>query len=368
MKNHILIAGLGLIGGSIAKALAKQPENHITGYDIDEETLRIAKKNHIIDDGDGSFQTLAEEANIIVLAAPISMTITLLKQLNEYHFQHDVIVTDVSSVKGVVLEAARHLTNKRLTFIGGHPMAGSHKKGIHAAKAHLFENAIYVLSPAYNVDNNKLNKLKQLLQPLKSRFVVLQPEEHDEMTAVVSHFPHLIASALVHQASQWEGTHADLPVLAAGGFRDITRIASSNPALWQDIFHHNQSKIAHLLRNWINEMEYLYTLLKENDKPAMTAYLERAKTYRDGLQSKQQGAVPTFYDLFVDVRDQAGSIAAVVQILAENQISISNIQILEIREGITGALRITVTSEAAQKKAGTILTKQNYEISFTPQS
>ncbi|MDY0396565.1 prephenate dehydrogenase dimerization domain-containing protein [Virgibacillus halophilus] len=122
----------------------------------------------------------------------------------------------------------------------------------------------------------------------------MQPTEHDEMTAVVSHFPHLIASALVHQARNWEETHDRLPVLAAGGFRDITRIASSNPTLWQDIFQHNQSKMAPLLQNWIREMEYLYKLLKENDKHAMTVYLEQAKTYRDGLQSKHQGAVPSF--------------------------------------------------------------------------
>ncbi|MDY0396564.1 prephenate dehydrogenase/arogenate dehydrogenase family protein [Virgibacillus halophilus] len=128
MKNHILVAGLGLIGGSIAKALAAQPDNHITGYDIDEETLKSAKEQHIIDDFDQSFERLATEANIIILAAPISMTISLLKTLDQCHFENDVIVTDVSSVKGVIMEAAQHLSNKRLTFIGGHPMAGSHKK------------------------------------------------------------------------------------------------------------------------------------------------------------------------------------------------------------------------------------------------
>ncbi|MDY0405705.1 prephenate dehydrogenase [Virgibacillus sp. 179-BFC.A HS] len=363
MTTNILIAGLGLIGGSIAKALVHQQDNYITGFDIDERTLRFAKEQHIIHEYDTDFEQLATKADIIMLAAPISITLSLLNKLDHYHFEKDVIITDVSSVKGVIMDTAKQLTNKRIAFIGGHPMAGSHKIGIHAAKEHLFENAIYVLSPAYNANDAIINRLKQTLLPLKSNFIILQPDEHDEMTAVVSHFPHLIASALVHQARSWEETHSYLPKLAAGGFRDITRIASSNPALWQDIFHHNQSKMAHLLKDWIKEMEYLYSLLIENDKNAMLAYLQQAKIYRDGLQV-QHGALPSFYDLFVDIRDQPGAIAAVIQILADDGISISNIQILEIREGITGALRITVTTESAQQRAISILRKNGYEISL----
>src|SRR5690625_3808489 len=240
MKQTILVAGLGLIGGSLAKAIKKSDEHTVLGYDIQSETLQTALQEGVIDQQVSDFLQAAKQADIIILATPITQTISLLKELDTMTFTHDVIVTDVSSVKGSILDAANELVNERLIFIGGHPMAGSHKSGIHAAKAHLFENAIYVLTPTSANAEQELEHVKELLKETKANFLVLQPEEHDEMTSVISHFPHLIASSLVHQAKKWEQVHHYLPELAAGGFRDITRIASSNPKMWQDIFTHNE--------------------------------------------------------------------------------------------------------------------------------
>src|SRR5699024_9872560 len=138
------------------------------------------------------------------------------------------------------------------------------KKGIMAAKSHLFENAIYVLSPFTNHPETDLDQLQELLSETKSNFIILKPDEHDEMTGVVSHFPHLIASSLVHQAKEWEHTHTFIPKLAAGGFRDITRIASSDPTMWQDIFYHNREKMSQLLEDWIKEMTKLKQLIDHN--------------------------------------------------------------------------------------------------------
>lgn len=241
-------------------------------------------------------------------------------------------------------------------------MAGSHKKGVQAAKAHLFENAIYVLTPTHNCQDVILQQMKELLAPLKSNFVVLQPNEHDEMTGVVSHFPHLIASSLVHQAKKWEKTHTYLPKLAAGGFRDITRIASSNPTMWQDIFYHNREKMTQLLDEWITEMVSLRGLLEYNDKEKTIAYLEQAKEYRDGLGQQERGAIPAFYDLYVDITDQPGALAAVTGILATEAISIVNIQILEIRERMTGALRLTFSTKEQLVKSHALLQHHGYEV------
>src|SRR5699024_4830544 len=273
---------------------------------------------------------------------PISVTISLLRQLDTMTFNQDIIVTDVSSVKGAVLDAANQLTNERINFIGGHPMAGSHKSGIHASKAHLFENAIYVLSPTTVNAEQELEHVKELLKETKANFLILQPEEHDEMTSVISHFPHLIASSLVHQAKKWEQVHRYLPELAAGGFRDITRIASSNPKMWQDIFTHNGNKMSKLLQDWINEMVTLKEYLDKDNQSSMIDYLEQAKNYRDGLGEKNtRGALPSFYDVYVDIKDRPGAIASVVQLLATNDISLRNIRILEIRDNVTGALRLS---------------------------
>ncbi|MEC5422468.1 prephenate dehydrogenase [Virgibacillus sp. C22-A2] len=362
MKHNVVVAGLGLIGGSLAKAIVQFNQVHVVGYDVNKDTMDFAVMNGIVHESNPDFKQAVQTADVVILAVPISETIRLMKIMDNLPLSHDVVVTDVASVKSSILEVANSLDNKHISFIGGHPMAGSHKKGIQAAKAHLFENAIYVLTPSINSTNEKLELLKYILEPTKSKFVLLNADEHDEMTAVVSHFPHLIASSLVHQANKWSDTHAFLPKLAAGGFQDITRIASSNPAMWQDIFFHNQTKMSQLLEEWIHEMQTLKHLVDSNDKKRMVAFLQNAKTYRDGLGKTDKGAIPSFYDLYVDIRDQTGAIASVAQLLANEEISITNIQILEIRDGITGVLRVSLATEEAQMRSYELLLENKYEI------
>lgn len=362
MKKTVVIIGLGLIGGSLAKSLHESKDCYIIGCDMNQKTLEFALMNEIIDESSPNVAEAAQKADIIILGTPITETIEYLNQLEKISFEQDVIVTDVSSVKKPVVDTANTLTNQHIQFIGGHPMAGSHKRGITAAKGHLFENAIYVLSPASNCSISAIDTLEKLLQSTKSHIIQLKAEAHDEMTGVISHFPHLIASALVQQAKKWGDTHEYIPKLAAGGFRDVTRIASSNPELWQDIFYHNKSKMVRLIEDWTNEMTSLKELLQNDSKADLIAYLKQAKDYRDGLGSKEKGAIPAFYDLYVDIRDQTGAIASVANLLAEEEISITNIRILEIREGMTGVLRLSVSTKDEQLKSYQILQRHGYEL------
>ncbi|RDW19067.1 prephenate dehydrogenase [Oceanobacillus arenosus] len=361
MKQTIVIAGLGLIGGSLAKGMMRSEDNYIIGYDVNQDSLEFARLNGIVHRTTTFFPEAIEDADIVILAAPISESIQLIGVLNELPLKKEMIVSDVASVKSSIIKAASTLTNEKICFIGGHPMAGSHKRGISAAKAHLFENAIYVLTPSIRSTDKKVETLKNVLQYTKSKFVILSPDEHDEMTGVVSHFPHLIASSLVHQARKWEDTHTFLPNLAAGGFRDITRIASSNPEMWQDIFYHNREKMSVLLEEWIHEMIDLKGLVDNNKKNDMILYLKNAKHYRDGLPSKEKGSIASFYDVYVDIKDQTGAIASVAQLLADHHISIKNIEILEMREGITGVLRLSFYSKEAQSKSSTFLQDNGYD-------
>jgi len=364
MRRTIVIAGLGLIGGSLAKGLRTSDMNYIIGYDLCEKTLKYAVDHEIIHEATVNFTKAVNNADIVLLATPITETIKLMEVLNSVSFKRDVIISDVSSVKGSIIKQARYFSNKHITFIGGHPMAGSHKSGIQSAKKHLFENAIYVLIPTDDCSTDKLNVLKDVLHPTNSHFIVLQPNEHDEMTSVISHFPHLIASSLVHQAKKWEMKHTFLPELAAGGFRDITRIASSRPEMWEDIFYHNREKMLKLLNDWINEMKTLKNIIGKNYKQEMIDYLNEAKKYRDGLGVEKKGALYSFYDLYVDIKDKPGALASVVQILAAKNVNITNIQILEIREGITGALRITVDTKQAQLTSEKLLKAKGYEVAI----
>ena len=152
-------------------------------------------------------------------------------------------MTDTGSTKGPIMDAARQLLERGITFIGGHPMAGSHKSGVTAAKEHLFENAYYILTPDSQTDSAKVEQLRILLGPTKGKIVVLDSEEHDRMTAIVSHFPHLVASSLVGRLSAQQEEQPFVKKLAAGGFRDLTRIASADPIMWRDITIAKQGRV-----------------------------------------------------------------------------------------------------------------------------
>ncbi|TMN20675.1 prephenate dehydrogenase [Lentibacillus cibarius] len=362
MNRTIFVIGLGLIGGSLAKCLSQSNKNRVIGYDIDRKTIEFARINGIIHDVSTDIVMTAKEADIIILGTPITETIEMMHTLDTITYDHDVILSDVSSVKKPIIDAANRLQNSKIQFVGGHPMAGSHKKGITAAKGHLFENAIYVLAPSKSCQSSAVELLQEVLKDTKSNVVRLGANEHDEMTGVISHFPHLIASALVQQAKKWQDTHEFIPKLAAGGFRDVTRIASSSPELWQDILYHNKQKMIQLIDDWTAEMTALKQMLHENEKEQLTSYLEQAKDYRDGLGAKKKGAIPAFYDLYVDIRDQTGAIASVANLLAEESVSITNIQILEIREGIMGALRLTVSTKEEQQKSYQVLQEKGYDL------
>ncbi|ENH97334.1 prephenate dehydrogenase [Gracilibacillus halophilus YIM-C55.5] len=360
MSQKVLVAGLGLIGGSLALSLKDTKGVYLIGYDTKPSTLEYAKMNAIVDEVTDDFRTAVKHADVCILAAPVSVAVELLKTIDQVELHDEILVTDVTSVKKPIMDVAHQLQSDQITFIGGHPMAGSHKHGIQAAKSHLFENAIYVLSPTRHCHQAKVDQLEALLTPTNSKFIVLDPDEHDEMTSVISHFPHLIASSLVHQARNWQKKHAYIPKLAAGGFRDITRIASSNPSMWKDIFFQNKEKMSQLLTDWIDEMKDLKELIDTGGQDQIYAYLDEAKDYRDGLDSKKKGAILSYYDIYVDIFDQPGAILKVIELLAKHDISLRNIEILEIREGITGVLRLSFQDKNDQQMSDALLQKYGY--------
>lgn len=361
MSKRILIAGLGLIGGSLALNITEHSNHHVIGYDVDQKSLTYAIDKKIVNEISTDFEEVLPTVDFCILAAPVSKTVALLERIKTIPFEKPIIITDVSSVKSNVMAVAESIQSDHITFIGGHPMAGSHKKGIEAARAHLFENAIYILTPTKKADDQSIAELIAILSSTKSKFITLNPLEHDEMTSVISHFPHLIASSLVQQAKSWQTKHDKIPNLAAGGFRDITRIASSDPSMWQDIFFQNKNILAGLIQDWIEEMENLKGLLETNDKISMYHYLEQAREYRDGLDRTEKGAIPSFYDIYVDIFDQPGALLKVVELLANQEISIKNIEILEIREGITGVLRLSLMTKADQLASHRLLIQNGYE-------
>lgn len=361
MKKNVFVIGLGLIGGSIALAIKRSKDVEIIGYDLNEERLGLAKTLQVIDDTVSDLQQGAKLADLIIISAPVQQTEVIIEKLAHLDLKPSVIITDVGSTKQQIVEKARLLSEKGVTFIGGHPMAGSHKSGVSAARPHLFENAFYILTPTNQASKSKLNELKDWLEGTKANFLVLSPKEHDEMAGAISHFPHLIAASLVHQVATIDEKNSTVSSLAAGGFRDITRIASSSPVMWRDILLQNKDSLLELLSKWQLEMNRVRDMISSMDSEAIYSYFAEAKQFRDGLPIRQKGAIPSFYDLYVDVPDYPGIISEVTGILAKENISITNIRIIEVREDIMGVLRLSFRNEEDRKNAQDCLERHQYE-------
>lgn len=341
MNTNVLIIGLGLIGGSLSLALQRNPNVKIYGYDQDEQSLVMAKKLGVIHEIVEHPGEVANRSDFIIFATPVNVTIKLMKDLLNWNVSDTTVITDTGSTKKLIMEQAELLISQGYQFIGGHPMAGSHKSGVAAAKAHLFENAYYVLTPPPNIKPESLANLESLLTPTKGKLVKLAAEEHDQMTAVVSHFPHLIAASLVRQLKEKNEVSPMTKHLAAGGFRDITRIASSNPVMWRDITLQNREKLIGMLDDWQKEMEIVKNLLMQQDPERIEEFFSAAKKFRDDLPVNTSGAVYTEYDLYVDIPDYPGVISEITGYLAKDEISITNLRIIETRTDVLGVLVIS---------------------------
>ena len=240
-KKTIYIAGLGLIGGSLALGIKRDhPDYEILGYNRSDYSRNIALERGIVDRATSDFKEFAPLADVIILAVPIKQTVAYLKELADLELKDNVIITDAGSTKLDIVEAAeRYLTGKNVQFVGSHPMAGSHKSGAIAADVTLFENAYYIFTPTSLTRETTIPELKDILSGLKSRFVEIDAAEHDRVTSQISHFPHLLASGLMEQAADYAQAHEMTNHFAAGGFRDMTRIAESEPGMWASILMTN---------------------------------------------------------------------------------------------------------------------------------
>jgi len=350
MTRNVLVIGLGLIGGSIALSCQKAPQTKVFGYDVQEKTRELAATLNIVNEVVSDVKQAASIADIIIFGTPVNATIEWMDELKNWSLKPDVVITDTGSTKSLIMEKAVELKEKGITFIGGHPMAGSHKSGVTAARQYLFENAYYMLTPFEEEDGNQIIKLEQLLKFTLAKIVKVDAKEHDHMTAVVSHFPHIVAASLVHQLNGEKEKFPMTSLLAAGGFRDITRIASSNPSIWKDITLQNRKELLDQLECWQVEMNRVREILLSNDDQSIENYFAVAKNVRDELPITT-GAFYTTYDLYVDIPDYPGVISEVTGYLAEDKISITNIRILEAREDIFGILVISFQTSDIRDKA-----------------
>lgn len=360
-RKKIGFVGLGLIGGSIAKAIRQYyPDYEIVAFDKNKETLALATQESVIDVACTTIDDNFDNCRYIFLCAPVSYNTAYLKQLKP-HIDEHCILTDVGSVKSSIHKEIITL-DMEANFIGGHPMAGSEKSGFVNSKAMLIENAYYIITPTQKVDKQKLEAYTCFVESLKALPVVLGYEEHDYITGTISHLPHIIASALVNFVKDNDGKEEWMKQLAAGGFKDITRIASSSPTMWQHICLKNKDNIVTILDEYIKALEKTKKSIALSDECSLYNFFESSKNYRNSIPGGSSGPIKRMFAVYCDIIDETGGIAAIATILAANNINLKNIGIIHNREFEEGVLRIEFYDEAASKKAADLLQKYRYVV------
>lgn len=357
--GRVVIIGVGLIGGSLGMAIKKDHlAQEVIGVDVNVENLKLAKELQAVD-GFSLEYDVVKEADLVVLAAPITVNCDVIAKIAQL-LKPDAIVTDVSSTKGSFVTECESFLEGTAHFVGGHPMAGSEQGGVKGADAYLFENAIYILTPTKITNQDALDRMEKLVTTIGSKCLLINPDEHDLLVAAVSHLPHLVASALVNTVAELETKYPLTLSLAAGGFRDTTRIASGNPQLWQEICFANRDQLLHMLRSFQEEVDQFIQSLEDEKQGQFKAELALAKDVRDRIPAKLKGYWPFLEEVLVNIPDQPGTIGQVAAILGAQDVNIDDIEILHVREGEGGSLRLGFAKQGSAKKAIKVLNNHGF--------
>ena len=333
--RKIGVVGLGLIGGSIALSL-KANGFYVVGVETDADSLSFALKNNIIDSC-AEIDSLYGCESVFV-CVPVGYTRETVEKVVA-SVGEETIVTDVASVKGI-------LQGVRGRIVGGHPMAGTEKSGIEAARAHLFENAFYAIVKYDCTLDVDVEYLKNLVRLFKANPVVMTVDEHDARASKVSHLPHMTAYALSEYALKEDG-------FVGTGFMDSTRIAASSADFWTNVAFLNRENLIKDMDGFLEEFGKIRKAICDGDRDKLKELIESARKKREALTYRR--VYLNEYCLDLDVKDEVGAISKVSKLLADNDINISGIQIINSREGVGGALRISVKSESDYDRAIALL-------------
>ena len=364
--ERVVIIGVGLIGGSLGAALKALPDApHVTGVARDERTRAIALERSVVDEAlapaDADAALLA--ADLIVIATPVSAAGEWLERLGGLGYAG--VVTDVASTKAAITADAARLLGDGATFIGAHPMAGSERSGVDAADAELFHGAYYVLCPSEDTPADVYSALHHLVTSIGARAIAVSPDAHDRAVAAISHVPHVAASALTNLAAARVDDGEDVLRLAAGGFKDMTRIAAGSPELWTGICLDNRDAVIAALVDLSAQLEGFAALLASGDRPGLRDWLDRAAQVRRALPARWVPASARLHELTVAMTDRPGAVSTVTQAAARAGCNIEDIGIDHVTED-TALLSIVLTDEGDVEALVAGLRADGFDVTFTP--
>ena len=353
--------GLGLIGGSIARAIRKHiTDSTIVAFDSDKESLYAAYNDGIINTVCDSITDAFSSCDYIFLCTPVIHNNSYLKQIREIK-SANCILSDVGSVKNAIHKEISYLQMDDC-FIGGHPMAGTERHGYKASSSTLLENAYYILTPGKKISQKQIEIFSDLIENIGAIPIILDASSHDHMVAGISHLPHVIAFTLVNLIKQSDDANQTMRKIAAGGFKDITRIASSSPIMWQQIFSLNQEELLQFMDAYIKQLSQFQDKIRNHDFDDIGRYISSAAEYRDTFESSGFGPISCSYSISVFIPDEAGMIAEISTLFSQNNINIKNIGIIHNRESGDGSLRIEFYTKESLDCAVILLKKHNYRI------
>lgn len=359
--HKIGFIGLGLIGGSIAKKIkANHADCEIIATANRETTIKDAYEMELISNDTLLPISAFSDCDIIFLCAPVEKNLEYLRQLKDV-IKKDCIITDVGSTKGQIHKEVMTLGLEK-QFIGGHPMTGSEKTGIHNANLYLLENAYYIITPTAKNTEEQINDFYQFVKELGSIPLILDYNTHDYATASISHLPHMIAYTLVNLVKDIDDEHETMKTIAAGGFKDITRIASSSPVMWESICSTNKEQLLKLMDLYMDSLQELRNDIDASNSKVLLEKFQSAKDYRDSIAVPSVKSHNRIHEIYLDLADEAGGIAIIASILAFKGISIKNIGIIHNREFEEGVLRIEFYEEDSLELAVKLLKEKNYVI------
>jgi prephenate dehydrogenase len=358
--ENIVIVGVGLIGGSLGLACKQLGiGKKIIGISR-SETLNTAMSIGAIDEGH-PYEHLdkgVSDGGLIFLCTPIFRILELLPLILSAA-PSGAIVTDVGSTKEEIVTSATLAGREDVHFVGGHPMAGSEHSGVIAADPFLFQNAIYVITPTASVPQVISEALVALVQALGAIPMQMEPAVHDRVAAAVSHLPQMLATTLVGMVGRLKEAEG-LPLqMAAGGFRDLTRIASSPYDMWRDICQTNAGQIREMIDLFLSEMA---SIRKELDSEDLGSRFEYANEVRGRIPKDSKGFLHPLDEVLLVVEDQPGVIAGVSNLLADAGINIDDIEVLKVREGEGGTIRMGFDSQEIAQKAVSLLEKAGVKV------
>ncbi len=330
------VVGLGLIGASIALALRDHGWS-VTGSDSDDTIVASALERAVI-----TGTALTPEVDLVVVATPAGVVAKIAIDVLAKLANPDLVVTDVAGVKGSIVSLVR---DER--FLGGHPMAGSELRGLSGARADLFQETTWVLTPTDRTSPTTYSTLHGILREIGANVVAISADDHDRLVAIASHVPHLLAGSLMNEASRVAEQDAVLLQLAAGGFRDMTRIAAGDPGIWPDILFENRDAVVQSLEALEGRLRTLREALLEDERDVILESLLSAASARRQLPGRALRTEDLAY-LRVKVSDEPGVLARVTRSASDLSVNIYDIEIAHGIEGTGGTLLLAVDAQQYQ--------------------